>query len=352
MYKMVGDAFLTYIKYVNAEKGGVCGREIVMKRENDQGDYSKALEVTRKMVEEENVLGLVGSLGPHDAAAEYLNENGVPDLMIFSFGEKFADYQKYPWITVSVGSWYLEGRNFANYIKEKFPGKKVGQLYVNNESGRDQARGLKEFLDPSNPLVAAESYEETAIDIRSQILKLKEAGTEVLIFTTSIPYTAQALKQADRIGLKPDGLLIEYGNADALLFNYVDPMLVVGAIAFQAFKMPEWTDDPAVAEHARIMAKYGGPAASTFTVLMQTMGEILVETLNRTCNDLSREGVMKAALSFQGDTWCPSLMYPGSCLSTSPTDHRVVSQGVMMQVALENGKVAWTDTGFRMDFEK
>jgi hypothetical protein len=61
---------------------------------------------------------------------------------------------------------------------------------------------------------------------------------------------------------------------------------------------------------------------------------------------------MKAALSFQGDTWCPSLMYPGSCLSTSPTDHRVVSQGVMMQVALENGKVAWTDTGFRMDFEK
>ena len=350
MYKMIADALQAYIKYVNEEQGGVCGRRIVIKTYDDQGDYSKALEVSRKAVEEDGVLAMVGCLGPHDAAAEYLNENGVPDLMIFSFAEKFSDPEKYPWVTVAVGSWYLEGRNFATYIKENYPGKKVGILYQNNEAGGDQLRGLQEFLDPSNPLVAAESHEETAVDVRSQMLKLKEAGTEVLVLTTSIPFTAQALKQAKRMDWKPAGLLLEYGNTDPLLFQYVLPELVEGAIAFHAFKMPEWTDDPAVAEHHRIMKEHGGPAPSIFTILMHNIGEILVETLNRTCDNLTREGVMEAHLSFD-HTWCPSLLYPGTCIDTSPTDHRVISEGIMSQVVLENGKPVWKELGRVMDFE-
>lgn len=349
VYKVVTDSLLVYMDYVNEELGGACGREIVIKRYDDGGDYAKALEMTRKLVEEDGVLGMVGCLGPHDAAVEYLNENGVPDLMIFSFAEKLHDPEKYPWVTVSVGSWYLEGRNFATYIKEQWPGKKVGILYVNNESGRDQLQGLQDSIDPSNPLVGTESFEETAISVRSQMLKLKEAGTEVLVLTTSIPFTAQALKEAKRMDWKPE-LLLEYGNTDPLLFQYVSPELVEGAIAFHAFKMPEWTDDPAVAEHHRIMAEYGGPSPSIFTILMHNIGEILVETLNRTCDDLTPEGVMNAMLSFKRD-WCPSLLYPGTCIDTSPTDHRVISEGIMSQVVLEDGKPVWKELGRVMDFE-
>ncbi|MGQ9572282.1 MAG: ABC transporter substrate-binding protein [Dehalococcoidia bacterium] len=350
VYKMVTDSLLSYIKYVNTEKGGVCGRELVIIRYDDGGDYSKALQVTRKLVEEDKVLAMVGCLGPHDAAVEYLNENGIPDLMIFSFAEKLSDPEEYPWVTVSVGSWYLEGRNFAIYIKEQYPGKKVGILYVNTGAGRDQLQGLQEHLDPGNLLVAAESFEETAVSVRSQMLKLKDAGAEVVVLTTSIPFTAQALKEAQRMNWKPV-FLLEYGNSDPLLFNYVPAELVEGAIAFHAFKMPEWTDDPAVAEHHRIMAQYGGPAPSIFTILMHNIGEILVETLNRTCDDLSHEGVMNAMLSFEDRSWCPSLLYPGTCIDTSPTDHRVISEGIMSQVVLENGKPVWKELGRIMDFE-
>jgi len=351
VYKMVTDSLQVYIRYVNEELGGACGREIVIKRYDDGSDYSKALEVTRKLVEEDEVLAIVACLGPHSAAVEYLNENGVPDLMVFGAEEKLNDPEQYPWVTPAVGSYYLEAKNFATYIKEAHPGKKVGILYSNTEAGQDQLRGLQDFLDPSNPLVGAQSYEETDVDIRSEMFKLRDAEAEVVVLTTTIPFTAQALKQADRMGWKPV-FILQYGNSDPLLFQYVRPELAEGVISFHAFKMPEWTDDPAVAEHHRIMSQYGGPPPSIFTILMQVVGEILVETLNRTCDDLTREGVMNAMLSF--DDYVPDLLYPGTSITTSPTDHRVISEGPMQQVVLENGTPTWKVVGgpYKFEFEE
>jgi branched-chain amino acid transport system substrate-binding protein len=339
VYKMVTDAQHAYIRYVNEELGGVCGREIVIERYDDQGDYAKALEVTRRLVEEDQVLAMVGVIGPHDAAWEYLNEKGVPDLLVIATSDKIgADPEGHPWTTVMVPSLYTESANFATYIKEAHPGKNVGLLYANNESGRDQLKGLQDFLDPGNPLVTAESYEELAVDIRPQIAKLKSSGAEVVVLSTAIPHTVQALKQADRIGWHPV-FLATYGNADPLLFLYAPPELVEGIITCHAFKMHTWTDDPAVAEHHLIMQQYGGPAPGIFTILSQTMMEVMVETLSRTCDDLSREGVLRANLSF--DHWRSDLFYPDCYVSTSETDRRFLQMGPMQQVVLEDGKPEW-----------
>jgi ABC-type branched-subunit amino acid transport system substrate-binding protein len=336
--KQVTDSFLAYIEYVNEERGGVCGRNIVVKREDDGNTEEGALAVTRKLVEEDHVLAIVGSLGPETAAVEYMNENHIPDLMISSFEERLADPERYPWVTVSVGSWYHEARNFANYINENLPGKKVGILYPNIEAGEDQLRGLKDHLDPGNPLVLAEPYEPTEIDLRAHATRLYNAGAEVVVLTTSIGPTGQFLKQAQRLDWHPQ-VLLQYENSDPMLFENVPGELLEGAISFHAYKMPNQTDDPAIAEHERIMTEYGGPAPGTFSINWQVIGEVMVETLNRTCDNLTREGVMQAALSF--DHWRSELMYPGTYVNTSPTDHRVVSQGPMQQVVLENGKPKW-----------
>jgi hypothetical protein len=97
------------------------------------------------------------------------------------------------------------------------------------------------------------------------------------------------------------------------------------------------------------MAKYGGPTPGTFTMNMQVYGEVLVEILKRTCDNLTREGIMQAALSF--DHWRSELMYPGTYANTSPTDHRVISEGPMQQVVLdENGKPKWKLVAGPFDF--
>lgn len=348
-YKLVTDAQLAYLRYVNEELGGVCGRKIVLIRYDDYDTEDAALAAVRKLVEEDKVLAVVGSLGPEMAAYEYLNGKGVPDLLVINMADKIArDPQGYPWVTQMVPSLYVESGNFAQYLRQNHPGKKVALLYSNTEQGNDQLRGLREFLDPSNELVAAQSYELTALDIRSQMLNLEKSGAEVVVLSTSIPFTAQALKQADRMGWHPH-FLATYGNADPLLFQFVPGKLAEGLISFHAFKMPDWTDDPAVAKHHEIMAKYGGPPPGIFTILSQVMMEVLVETLRRSCDNLTREGVMAANLSF--DHWRSDLLFEGTSISTSQTDHRFLQEGPMQEVVLENGKPKWVIAGGPYSFQ-
>jgi ABC-type branched-subunit amino acid transport system substrate-binding protein len=238
-----------------------------------------------------------------------------------------------------VPSTYTVGRNMAQYISEEFPGKKVGILYPASQMGDEGRQGVKDGLDPSaNPIVAEQSIELLAIDLRAPVSRMKEAGPDVLCLFTSIPQTVQVAKMAQRLGWKPQ-LVVHYSNADPIVFLYAPGDLLEGMVTFHAFKMHD-SDDPAVVRHREIMEKYGGPAPGIFSILSQTAVEITVETLRRTCDDLTREGVMKANLSL--DHWTSDLLYPGMTVSTSETDRRFLQGGPGVVVRMVDGQPKWT----------
>jgi branched-chain amino acid transport system substrate-binding protein len=342
VYKVVTDAFQAYVDYVNAEEGGACGREIVIKLEDDQNTEVGALEAVRKLVEQDQVLAIVASLGNQVASAEYLTEKGVPNLLSYDVRNVIATQpEDYPWTSQMVPSTYTVGQNMAMYIQEELPGKKVGVLYPNDQQGAEGLQGVKDGLDPSvNELVGEQSVELLKVDLRSEVARLQETGAEVMCLFTAIPQTIQAVKQTDRLGWEPD-LVAHYSMADPLVFLYAPGDLLEGMITFHAFKMHDWTDDPAVARHYEIMAKYNGPKPGIFTILSQVAVEIIVETLNRTCDNLTREGIMEANLSF--DHWRSDLLYPHPdvYLSTSQTDRRFLQGGPAMWVVVEDGQPKW-----------
>ncbi|UCH87568.1 MAG: ABC transporter substrate-binding protein, partial [Dehalococcoidia bacterium] len=83
-FRMIPDATEAYFKYINETQGGVCGREIVYKLEDNENDAAQGLEAVRKLIERDEVFALVGSLGddPEAAAWDYINEKGVPDILL------------------------------------------------------------------------------------------------------------------------------------------------------------------------------------------------------------------------------------------------------------------------------
>jgi branched-chain amino acid transport system substrate-binding protein len=321
-----------YFKYVNAEEDGVCGRQIVLKIEDDQYLPSGAVEAAKKLLDRDHVFAMTACLGTaaHSAVWEELNERGVPDLWIMSGAHKWAaDPEKYPWSVPLLPDYYVEGTIVGKYISENMPGKKVGILRENSDWGEDVLAGLKNGLDPDkNELVSEQSYEITDISIRSQVNSLKNAGVEVVVSASNPPTSAQLIKEADRLGWHPQ-FFVDYVNSDPMMFLYASPELMEGVITLQGNKMSHWTDDPDIAEHHRIMQEYGDYPAGNFTVVGAAAAALTVEALSRTCDNLTREGLMDAVHSFkdyQGD-----LTLPGITTDLSPTDHLAIEAMRMLR---------------------
>ena len=142
---------------------------------------------------------------------------------------------------------------------------------------------------------------------------------------------------------------MSYVNSDAAMFQYCPAAAMEGVITLQANKMYDWTDDPAIAEHHRIMSEYGNLPPGNFTVVGQVAGELMVEALSRTCDNLTREGLMDAVHSFEN--YQSELSLPGVTITLSETDHLSFEAMRMLRATLVDGKGKWEYFGDLISFE-
>src|ERR1700730_4068093 len=78
----VGRAELAYFKMIN-DQGGINGRKIKLISLDDRSSPPKTVEQTRKLVEEEGIAVVFGSMGPGNLAVrKYLNDHRVPQLFV------------------------------------------------------------------------------------------------------------------------------------------------------------------------------------------------------------------------------------------------------------------------------
>jgi branched-chain amino acid transport system substrate-binding protein len=354
VYATLPKAIKAYFDYINDTQGGVCGRKIVYQYEDNFDEGPRGLETVRRLVEQDKVFAMVGGLSEvaHPATWEYLNQNGVPDLLVSAGGNRFSnDPCGHPWTIAMIGSYTADGTFLAQYIAEYHPGETVAVLWENDTIGQDGFAGLKEALDPSkNPIVAEQSYEYSDVSISSQMANLAKSKADILVLHSNLGFIAQAIQATDRLNWHPQ-VFGPYITSDDLIFQFISPKLIQGMIVRSATKMAAWRDtDPAVAQHFEIMQKYGGPAPSNFTIYAQILGELTVEILSRSCDNLTREGVMEATESVKD--WHSDLTLDGVNISFSPTDHVAFQSGRFLEAKVdENGKGYWEYFGPVTNFQ-
>jgi branched-chain amino acid transport system substrate-binding protein len=354
VYATLPGATTAYFDYINDTEGGVCGRKIVYKVEDNADDPAQALEAVRKLVTQDKVFAMVGSLGdgPHPGSWDWLNQNGIPDILVSAGGARFgADPSGHPWEVQMIPSYTIDGTFLGQYISEYHPGKTVAVLWENDTVGIDGFAGVKQGLDPNkNQIVATQSYEYTDVSVTSQIANLEKSKAEVLALNANLGFTAQAIRAADRLGWHPQ-FVAPYITSDDMIFQFVPPELMEGTVATNATKLAAWRDEePAVAKHFEIMEKYGGPTPTNFTIYAQVLGEVAVEVLNRSCDNLTREGLMEALESIKD--FHSDLMLDGVTISFSPTDHVGFQSSRYLKATIdENGKGKWEYFGPVREFQ-
>jgi branched-chain amino acid transport system substrate-binding protein len=205
-FATLGRAEVAYYKMIN-EQGGVNGRKIVMLSVDDGFSPPKTVEQTRKLVEEDNVLAIVGSLGTatNGAVQKYLNGKKIPQIFLASGATKWADPEHFPWTMTFTWTYQAEARVYANYVLKHLPDAKIAVLYQNDDFGKDFLKGFRlRFGDKAASLIIKEAtYEVTDATVDSQIVELAGTGANVFFNIATPKFAAQAIRKAYDIGWHP-----------------------------------------------------------------------------------------------------------------------------------------------------
>jgi branched-chain amino acid transport system substrate-binding protein len=336
-YATIGKAQAAYIKMVN-DAGGVNGRKINLIQYDDAYSPPKAVEQVRKLVESDEVLLTFQIIGtPSNAAVQkYLNGKKVPQLFAATGASKFTDPKNFPWTMGFNPNYFVEGRIYGQYIIKEHPNAKVGILYQNDDLGKDYLNGIKAGLgDKAASMIVAEaSYEVSDPTIDSQILKIKDAGTD-LFFSASTPkQAAQAIKKIGELNWHPVQIVDINATSVGAVMKPAGLDAAKGVISVNYGKDPldpTWKDDAGLKRYFEFMAKYypDGDKDSNFNTYGYATAQLLVHVLKQCGDDLTRDNVMKQAASIKG--FSTDIALPGIAVNTSPTDYRVNKQLQMMK---------------------
>jgi branched-chain amino acid transport system substrate-binding protein len=332
VYGQISTAESHYFKMIN-EQGGINSRKINLIALDDGYSPPKAVEVVRRLVEDEQVAILFQTLGTASNVAirKYVNQKKVPDIWIGSGASIFAASSKdFPWTIQFQPSYRVEGQMYAKYILANKPTAKIGILYQNDDLGRDYVAGLKDGLgDKFDKMVVRNvSYEITDPATDSQILDLKSSGADVLYDASTPKFSAMSIRKTADIDWHPLHIIDSNGALVRPALESAGFDKSVGVISAQYLKDPTdpgWANDPGMKEFMSWKAKYAPEADVSNPVWYYgyTMAQALVVVLKLAGNDLSRENIMKAATHLPDTTTLP-LVLPGIKISTSPTDYQAM----------------------------
>jgi len=334
-YGVIAKVIAAYLDKVNAE-GGINGRKINLITYDDAYEPTKTLDMTRKLVEEDQVLLTLATIGTNTNAAiqPYLNSKKVPQLFALSGAAAWDQPRDFPWTMGFLPSYAAEAQIYAQYLLENHPRSKIAVLYQDDGMGKEYLKGLKDGLAGKIPVVAEAPYKVTETNIDPQIAKLKASGADVLLEFTTPKHAIMTIRRTAELGWKPLHFAASIAASYSAVIQPAGPQNAEGLLSAQYRLEGEdaaGAGDAVFREWSAFMQRYvpSVSKANGQAVLGYMVGKATVEVLKNCGDDLSRENIMKQARALKS-LQLP-MMVPGILINTSASDHAPIEQMRLMR---------------------
>ena len=264
-YGAVGRAEAAYFQMIN-DHGGINGRKIDFISLDDGSAAGNAVDLARKLVEQDGVLLIFSSVGTESnlAIRAYMNEKKVPQLFIQTSSTVFDDPAHFPWTMGFFATYRTEGLSYARYVLQNRPRAKIAVLYADDDAGKEYLAGVHDGLGAkaATMIVREASYQvaNPKIDsqIDSEIATLKDSGADVFLNLSVGRFTTGAIRAAYDMGWRP---LQFIPNASLSVTAFLDPAGLEKAAGIisnarsKGWSHPQARNDPAVREFPEWMSR-------------------------------------------------------------------------------------------------
>ena len=321
-YNKIPGAMKAYFDYLNAN-GGVNGRSINLKVEDDQYVPTQAVAKTNKLILQDKVMALLAPLGTanNKAVAASVNpaRRGVPVLFVNTGFSGFADTKKYPTTYAILPSYVMEAKIMAQYIKDNFAGKTLGLVYQDDDFGTDALKGFTQAGVTFAAKVAYASGSQSATTAAGWVSKLSAAKCDVVILFGVSSATAAGLGTAAALKYAPQWILGSVGG-DATTIKAAGVPAGVLYNAVGASFAPATTDmtDDYVKLFSDIYAKaVPGSAFDNNVLIGMNTAFVAAQALKAAGTNPTRASLL-AAIDSKGSTFASAALLP---LNYSKTSH-------------------------------
>ena len=308
LYGVLGRIGEAYFQMLN-EKGGINGRKIKFLTMDDAYSAPKCVEATRRLVEQEEVLALYGSLGtaPQTAVHKYLNSKGVPQLLLNTGASKWNNPKEFKWTMAGLPLYPTEARILARHVVAVKPNAKVGILYQNDDFGRDFLGPFKQVLADAGgtaSVIMEQTYDLTDPTVDSQLINLSKSGADVFYNISTGKATSQSIRKVAELGWKPLQLL-SAGSTGKSILSAAGLENATGIVAIRYSKDAgpgPWENDKDVIAFDTLRKNYLPNIDPDNTIAYAGYGQAVTmgEILRRCGDELTRESVLKQAANLNG----------------------------------------------------
>ena len=334
-----------YFQKIN-DDGGIYGRKLKLIPEDDAYNVSKSVANFKKLVKFYKVFCFIANNSTECNMAQLpmIKKEKIPVVAAHTFDDIFKYPPKRYYIPVNITTNTDQAKYIVWYIYNKLGIKKpkVGIIYQEGAFCKNPMIAAKEYAKKKLgfEILLTEVYSRGAIDLSSQVLKLKRAGVEHVMVLGMLRSCASAVKELKKLDWKPsiyfflppvDPQLIKLLGKDSLW-----PKRIVGVIGTPLAA----TDMAGPRELKELIKKYDPKyVPMTYTVAGYGYAKVLVEGLKRAGKDLTRERLIDAFETFKD--YNDGVHAP---LTYTPTLRGGEGKCLVYQVKKVNGDIKWVLT--------
>jgi len=283
---------LAAFEEANAE-GGVNGRKLKLISYNDGYEPDKAIENTKKLLQEDNVFALIGEVGtPTSKAAQPIaSDAGVPFIGPFTGAEFLRNPHKRTVINVRA-SYFQETEAMVERLVTDLGVSRIAIFYQDDSYGRAGLRGVNRALERRNmELVAEGTYKRNTTAVKRAVLAIRKGNPEAVIMIGAYKPSAEFIKLARKVGIQAKFLNVSFVGSKALAKELGDAGK--GVIVTQVVPFPEDESILLVARYKEALMAVNPDAEVGFVSLEgYTVGRLAIRVLGDLGVNVTREGFL------------------------------------------------------------
>src|ERR1700731_3939961 len=275
--------------------GGVKGRKLELKSLDDGYEPTRSIEAVKKLLEEDRVFALAGTVGTPTSAATQPLATAAGALFIGAFtGAEFLREPHKPLVMNIRASYFQETEAMVEHLTKDIGASKIAIMYQDDAFGQAGLAGVKKALDKRQMQLAGEgTFERNTLAVKAALLAIRKAQPDAVIMISPYKPAAEFIKLAKQIKLNATFVNISFVGSDALA-KELGPA-GAGVVITQVVPFPNDAAIPVVGRYQAAL-KASAPDIQPGFVSLEgyLVGRAIIAALGKVSGDLTRQAVVEA----------------------------------------------------------